>query len=712
MEKKNIIFVGEHPWNPCGNGHMMEAILRQLDGERYNPAVFARGFDDKYPGDPLFEREKYNIVTADSHGGWGEQQLVDYVTHLESLSALVFVGIDIWIYRKALPALRTLCDKKNIPWIGIIPYDLQYVRKDWVNWINMLDYPCVYSKYGEKLLKKHVPGIRYFRPPHYWGDKLYPYDVKEKREARKTFFPSESKDTFIFGYVGVNQLRKSPHLIVKAFCEARNKADKNLSLYLHTDLRGEFNLVQMLEDYDFAEGAVRHSYQGVPFSDKQMRSIYNAIDCLILCSMQEGLSWVPLEAMLCGTPVIVSDTTAHPELVSDAGLLVACDQEAFLPVQTISGISWVDAKQCRTEDIVDAMIKMAQDEGFYAHCSDQTIQRAKEWLNGVSNINNLLDEALSRPIDISSEDKIKAVLFVQHSSAGDVLMTTQCFKGIKERHPDMPLVYMTQKKFQDIVTGNPHIDEIIDYDIKEAQKYSVIYNPHGEKILPGGWNSLDVKLADMYPYFCKVKADEMCILEKKPSLVYTETSAKGILPLDEVNYEHKWIETKGKRLCVNTEPYIIVHTTGGQPEYRTYNYMNTALKGMDLPIVQIGGGFDYVVEGAIDLRGKLTWRETAWLMKRAKVAVCVDSFPMHLAGALGTPLVALFGPAPARVTGSIGDPDKIINLEPNKLDVCSTLQNCWGQPGEKCSNPCINTINPLTVKKAIKSLLAKSLEGE
>jgi ADP-heptose:LPS heptosyltransferase len=39
---------------------------------------------------------------------------------------------------------------------------------------------------------------------------------------------------------------------------------------------------------------------------------------------------------------------------------------------------------------------------------------------------------------------MSAILFGQHSAAGDVFMTTKALPGIKERHPGLPLVYMTQ----------------------------------------------------------------------------------------------------------------------------------------------------------------------------------------------------------------------------------------------------------------------------
>jgi heptosyltransferase-3 len=47
----------------------------------------------------------------------------------------------------------------------------------------------------------------------------------------------------------------------------------------------------------------------------------------------------------------------------------------------------------------------------------------------------------------------------------------------------------------------------------------------------------------------------------------------------------------------------------------------------------------------VDLTGSLTLKELAALTARARAFVGVDSAPMHMAAAMGTPIVALFGPS-------------------------------------------------------------------
>lgn len=50
--------------------------------------------------------------------------------------------------------------------------------------------------------------------------------------------------------------------------------------------------------------------------------LYNAARLLVHPSFYEGFGLTPLEAMTCGTPVIVSNTAALPEVVGDAGLMI------------------------------------------------------------------------------------------------------------------------------------------------------------------------------------------------------------------------------------------------------------------------------------------------------------------------------------------------------------------------------------------------------
>jgi glycosyltransferase involved in cell wall biosynthesis len=57
-------------------------------------------------------------------------------------------------------------------------------------------------------------------------------------------------------------------------------------------------------------------------SSEELLWLYNAAEVLVAPSIYEGFGLTPLEAMACGTPVVVSNVSAFPEVVGDAGLLV------------------------------------------------------------------------------------------------------------------------------------------------------------------------------------------------------------------------------------------------------------------------------------------------------------------------------------------------------------------------------------------------------
>lgn len=72
-------------------------------------------------------------------------------------------------------------------------------------------------------------------------------------------------------------------------------------------------------------------------ADSDLPLLYRAADALILLSHYEGFGLPVLEAMACGTPVVVSNTTSLPEVVGEAGLQAPPDQpeqaaEALLQV--------------------------------------------------------------------------------------------------------------------------------------------------------------------------------------------------------------------------------------------------------------------------------------------------------------------------------------------------------------------------------------------
>jgi lipopolysaccharide heptosyltransferase I len=78
----------------------------------------------------------------------------------------------------------------------------------------------------------------------------------------------------------------------------------------------------------------------------------------------------------------------------------------------------------------------------------------------------------------------------------------------------------------------------------------------------------------------------------------------------------------------------------------------------------------------INLGGETSLLELAYLYKKARMLITTDSGPMHLAAAVATPVIALFGPTDPARTGPYGDGHTIIRTalpcSPCFLKKCAT----------------------------------------
>ena len=63
---------------------------------------------------------------------------------------------------------------------------------------------------------------------------------------------------------------------------------------------------------------------------------------------------------------------------------------------------------------------------------------------------------------------------------------------------------------------------------------------------------------------------------------------------------------------------------------------------------------------ALRLDGKLDLKGLVALLQQARVAVTTDTGPMHMAAAVGTPVIAVFGPTAPNRTGPYGDRHRVI----------------------------------------------------
>lgn len=200
-----VLFVGCHPFDTSGNGHFMSALLDRVDAEKFDVTVFAGTVRDRKA---QTKEHCFPIIEAGNDrvpNYYGQDKVVDAI-HNVNPEVVIFVGLDLWTFQPVFPQLVQLKRSMKFKWASIFPYDAITLRDDWTKWLEMVDFPCVYSQYGYDMLKESVKHVRYFRPPLFDAEKFVP----NRRANRKALFPSVREDDFIFAVIGNNQFRKDP----------------------------------------------------------------------------------------------------------------------------------------------------------------------------------------------------------------------------------------------------------------------------------------------------------------------------------------------------------------------------------------------------------------------------------------------------------------------------------------------------------------------
>lgn len=227
---------------------------------------------------------------------------------------LTITLIDVWIFRpEVLAAIKAFV---------LFPVDCDPLPPVCIPALRAAAYKCAYSKFGvEKAKEAGISDVLYI--PHMVDTKTYyPMDKTEARRMLKV-----RDGDFLISIVAANKgnpSRKSFDQQIRGFAEF-HKRYPNSTLYIHSDMQGGYdgeNIKRIVHlagiegsciaeppPYEFMRGMLGIDY---------MRCIYNASDVLMNCTRGEGFGVPIIESMACGTPAIVTDCTAMPELI-DAG---------------------------------------------------------------------------------------------------------------------------------------------------------------------------------------------------------------------------------------------------------------------------------------------------------------------------------------------------------------------------------------------------------
>lgn len=138
----------------------------------------------------------------------------------------------------------------------------------------------------------------------------------EEREAVKAEY-TDGKEYFVFA--GALHPRKNVVTLLEAFIKFKKRHRSPIKLVIVGRMAWKFKeLAALKETMPFKEDVVWAGYLNV----KDLSKVIGAAYALVYPSLFEGFGIPILEALKCGVPGVVSNTSSMPEVAGDAALLV------------------------------------------------------------------------------------------------------------------------------------------------------------------------------------------------------------------------------------------------------------------------------------------------------------------------------------------------------------------------------------------------------
>jgi ADP-heptose:LPS heptosyltransferase len=282
------------------------------------------------------------------------------------------------------------------------------------------------------------------------------------------------------------------------------------------------------------------------------------------------------------------------------------------------------------------------------------------------------------------------ILVIRHRAAGDLLLTTPALHALRAGRPAARLEVLAARGMEDLLAGNGDVDRVLTVDRRSAGSQALLYG----RLAAGGYHTVVDLVSNprsalmtaltrarvragydipgrAWAYTIRVPREPLDA-SGAPRLRYAPEAALDVvraLGIDDTAPDRDALRfgvTDAARSAIDGWLRSVAAERGGMPLVaclptgswpaktwlpERFAEAMDALASEAMPVWIWGPGERDAVE-AIRARMKgrsllapaTGWQELGALLERSALLVCNDSGPKHVAVALGTPTVTIFGP--------------------------------------------------------------------
>ncbi len=316
------------------------------------------------------------------------------------------------------------------------------------------------------------------------------------------------------------------------------------------------------------------------------------------------------------------------------------------------------------------------------------------------------------------------ILLIKPSGLGDVVQALPVLTGLKRRWPAAQIDWIVNDTFKEILEGHPCLRKVILYPRKRwtspiripemwrwgrelrEEKYDMTID------LQGLFRSALMTWAAASPRRLGLaSAREGAVAAYNEFIEDSAISAaeRYLTCLEHLNIPVEPLDFQLKARAPLPEaltgfgPYIVLHPYS---KWRTklwpWRYYQELVDTMpEAKFVVVGEGPWFPLEAPgrlVDLRGKLKLGELVTVLDQAVSVLSPDSGPAHIAGALGRPVLVLFGATDWRKTKPSGA-NVLIHTHALFCSPC-LKRSCWRDTPVEC----MSLLTPLKIRTLLLSL--------
>jgi lipopolysaccharide heptosyltransferase II len=331
---------------------------------------------------------------------------------------------------------------------------------------------------------------------------------------------------------------------------------------------------------------------------------------------------------------------------------------------------------------------------------------------------------------------IKKILVIKLRAIGDVLLSTVVLKSLRSALPDAELDFLTERQSREVVEGNPAVSSSIIFDVRRDSSVGLILKIRRKQYdlvidLFGNPRSALIALFSRARYrvgyrFGWRKYCYNLLTEPRGNRVHNVdfnldalrrigipiTDSQLTFPVTPAADGFAKDFFQAEKI---SDKFVIALNPGGGWLTKRWRIRHFAQLGdmlaheLKATILVVWGPGEEQMAGEIRslmhhpaaLIPPCSLKQLAAILSRCGLLVTNDSGPMHIAAAVGTPVVAIFGPTNPVLQGPLGVPNEVIQNQ-NVLCLGCNFTTC------PIGNPCMEELPAESVFAGVQRLVSRN----